>query len=326
MSESSARQNDCDDSRGEVRGELRGEVRGDLPRAKVSKDWKTWFFWLVPIGAACLAGFFIYSNMDKGPKIHIYFADASGLEAGKSDVKYRGGTIGEVDHVRLMPDQKHVDVTVRLHKAASAIAREGSKFWIVRAQIGAAQIRGLGTIVSGDYITVEPGGGKEQTKFQGLDEAPVVTPPGTLNIVLLTERVESLQPRSPVFYRGVQVGEISKCTLGPHGQDVQIFVDIQKPYAPLVRMNSVFWKAGGINVNLGLSGANINAQSFKTLLSGGIDFATPDTSQQSALPGTSFRLYEKAKDEWLAWSPAIDLDVSTATTQAAQAPIVGGGL
>ena len=314
MSESKASERECDG------------VKGDLPKAKVSKDWKAWLFWLVPLGAACLTGYFIYTNMSRGPKIHIYFSDASGLEPGKSDMKYRGGTIGQVDDIVLMPDHKHVDVTVSLHKAASGVAREESQFWIVRAQIGAAQIRGLGTIVSGDFITVEPGGGKEQTRFKGLDEPPVVIPPGNLRVVLLAERVQSLQPRSPVFFRGVQVGEITKTNLGAHGQTVEVTCDIQKQYAPLVRMNSVFWKAGGINLNLGLSGASINAQSFKTLISGGIDFATPDASQQSAPPGTNFRLYEEPKDEWLAWSPAIDINPNEAATHEAKNPMAGGGL
>ncbi|HET6250343.1 MAG TPA: hypothetical protein VFE47_21835 [Tepidisphaeraceae bacterium] len=89
-------------------------------------------------------------------------------------------------------------------------------------------------------------------------------------------------------------------------------------------MNSVFWNAGGVDVNLSLKGAEISAQSFKALMSGGLDFATPDTSQKAALPGTSFRLYEKAKDEWLGWSPAIELDKKIPAVP--PTPIAGGGL
>ncbi|HWB52791.1 MAG TPA: MlaD family protein [Tepidisphaeraceae bacterium] len=296
----------------------------NLPKAKVSRDWKTYLFWIVPIGAACLAAYFIYTNTDKGPTLHIYFANANGLQSGKSIMKYRGATVGEVKDLELTPDQKHVDVIVTLKKEASNLARENSKFWIVRAQIGAARLSGLGTIVSGDYITVEPGGGKHTTKFQGLAQAPVVTPPKRLNIVLIAERMDSLQPRTPVFYRGLQVGEVSKCELGPQAQTVHITLEIQRPYAPLVRMNSVFWRAGGINMNLGLNGANISAQSFKTLISGGIDFATPDTSQKPAMDGTAFRLYEKPQELWLTWSPAIKINVPT--TRPAISQSVGGGL
>jgi paraquat-inducible protein B len=300
-----------------------GEACKDLPKAKVGRDWKTYLFWLVPMFAAALAGWFIYSDfVSKGPEVHIYFADATRLEAGKSPVMYRGATVGLVKDVRLMPDTKRVDVTVSLDQSAGGLAREGSRFWIVRAQVGAAQIRGLGTLVSGDYLTVEPGGGKPQTTFEGLGQAPVVAPEA-LRIVLLSERRGSVKPRSPVFYRGVQVGEVASCELGRHSQTVRVLVDIQKRYAPLVRMNSMFWNAGGINVNVGLSGADISAQSFKTMIAGGIDFATPDTSQKAAFPGTSFRLYDKPQEAWLAWSPDIELGPDNGAAAAAAAGPAG---
>jgi paraquat-inducible protein B len=284
-----------------------------LPKAKKGRDWKAYFFWVVPVAAVALAAWFIYSDaINKGPKLHIYFADASGLEAGKSKMKYRGAEIGKVEEIALTPDRQHVDVEVALEKSAKGLARENSKFWIVRAQVSVAQIQGLGTIMSGDYLTVEPGDGKPATKFQGLAQAPVIPSPGALQIELLSERAGSMKPDTPVFYRGIQVGKVSASELGPHAQTVRATVDIEKRYAPLVRMNSMFWNAGGINVNVGLTGADISAQSARTLLGGGIDFATPDTTQKQALPGTSFRLYDKAQEAWQAWAPAIDLGPSAA--------------
>lgn len=284
-----------------------------LPQAKQGKDWKSYLWWLVPLAALLLAGWFIYEDVfRKGPTLHITFNDATGLQEGKSDMEYRGATIGDVTKIRLTNDARQAEVTVKLHKGAEQIACEGSQFWIVKAQVGVAKVTGLTTIVSGDYITVQPGRGKSKTDFQGLDDAPIVPKQGALRILLLTERKGGMQPGAPVFYRGVQVGQVAGVELGPRSQAVQLNLDIQPRYAPLVRMNSVFWNAGGIDFNLTLSGADIRAQSAKTLLSGGIDFATPDTSEKQAYPGTSFRLFDKAQDKWLAWSPAIDLQPAPA--------------
>jgi hypothetical protein len=73
-------------------------------------------------------------------------------------------------------------------------------------------------------------------------------------------------------------------------------------------MNSKFWNAGGINIHIGLfSGANISAESAQTLISGGIEFATPPDVQNAATNGAVFTLNEKAEDEWEKWSPAIPL-------------------
>jgi len=289
----------------------------DLPEARIEKNWKTHLVWLVPVAAAALAGWFIYSNLfTGGPTLHIFFDNAAGLQKGKSSLKYRGADIGNVTKVRLTEDHKRVEVVVELNRSAESVARSGSRFWIVKPEVGLEQITGLRTIVSGDYITVEPGPGAFQDHFDGLSDAPVVEPQGMLRIVLLAEKTGSMKARTPVFYRGVQVGEVFSLDLGHESQTIQITVDIRQRYAPLVRMNSKFWSAGGIHANISLSGLNIAAQSLETLVSGGISFATPDTTEKEAPRGTDFRLYDKPEDAWLSWSPAIDLGEMNSATNA----------
>jgi paraquat-inducible protein B len=73
-------------------------------------------------------------------------------------------------------------------------------------------------------------------------------------------------------------------------------------------LNSKFWNAGGINIHPGLfNGAIISAESAQTLISGGIEFATPPDLQSAATNGSAFILNEKSSDEWEQWSPAIPL-------------------
>jgi paraquat-inducible protein B len=286
----------------------------NLPRAKIERNWKTYFIWLVPVAAAALAAWFLYSNIVKGgPTIHLYFDNAAGLQKGKSELKYRGADLGEVKELKLTKDSKKVEVTVALGRSAAGVAREGSRFWIVKPEVGVQEIRGLRTIVSGDYITVEPGNGKPQFQFEGLADAPVIEPAGMRRIILLAEKTGALKPQTPVFYRGIQVGEVFSVDLGDASQAVHLVVDIRKRYAPLVRMNSKFWNAGGIHANISLSGLNIGAQSLETLISGGIDFATPDLSEKEAPSQTNFRLYDKPEVAWLAWSPPIELGQKNST-------------
>ena len=283
-----------------------------LPQARVERNPKTWFFWLVPVGAAALAAWFIYSDtLRGGPTIHITFDNAAGLEGGKSQLKYRGCTVGDVTQVKLTEDQKHVEMAVRLKKWAAGLAREGSRFWVVQPEVGIQQVTGLRTIVSGDYLTVEPGGGKRQTRFAGLSDAPIVEGEDVLKIVVLSERGGTLKKRSPVFFRGIQVGEVFSSELGPESQTIHSVVHIKRHFAPLVRINSKFWNAGGIHMNLSLSGLNIGAQSAETLISGGIDFATPDPLDDQAKDGVVFRLYDKPEKDWLAWAPVIRLNPQT---------------
>jgi len=75
---------------------------------------------------------------------------------------------------------------------------------------------------------------------------------------------------------------------------------------PLVRMNSRFWNASGIDFHLGLfSDAKISAESAQTLISGGIAFATPPDLQNAATIVAIFSLNEKSDAKWEKRSPAI---------------------
>jgi paraquat-inducible protein B len=52
-----------------------------------------------------------------------------------------------------------------------------------------------------------------------------------------------------------------------------------------VRENPVFWNASGVGVHFGLfSGAEIHTESLKSILAGGIAFATPDDKDMGIGP------------------------------------------
>jgi len=113
-----------------------------------------------------------------------------------------------------------------------------------------------------------------------------------------------------VFYRDIVVGEVSSYELADSGDHVRIYLNIQKRYAPLVRENSVFWNASGIDVNFGLfSGLKVKTESIEAILGGGIAFATPDNDDMGALAdqGDVFALQHEMDEDWLEWKPVIQL-------------------
>jgi paraquat-inducible protein B len=113
-----------------------------------------------------------------------------------------------------------------------------------------------------------------------------------------------------VFYRDIVVGEVTSYELADTGDHVRIYLNIQKRYAPLVRENSVFWNASGVDVNFGLfSGLKIKTESFEAILAGGVAFATPDNPEmgEPAKENATFPLQPKQQDEWRLWKPTIDL-------------------
>ena len=295
---------------------------GTLPKAKIAKTRRSWYLWLIPLGALALCVWFIYRDyIATGPLITIYFTDADGLEENNTQLKYLGSTVGEVKTLRLARDNKSVEVKARLAGPASRLAREGSVFWIVRPEVKVGAISGLRTIISGEYIAVRPGNGPRTNRFVGADKEPVAEEPHALNITLLALNLGSLQERSPISYRAVQVGEVQGFQLANDAQEVKLNVRIHEAYAPLVRANSKFWNAGGLNFSFGLfRGAEISAESAKTLLSGGIEFATPTEAGEVVTNGAVFRLYDKPEDAWKNWMPVINLKLTNQAAENVQPP------
>lgn len=289
----------------------REDVAEELPKANVRRRRRMFpVVWVVPLIAALVAGYLVYDRVREfGPKITIRFKDGGGLRTGQTPIKYRGVPIGEVSAVELSEDREQVLVTARLQRSAASIAREGAIFWIVRPEVGFGNITGLGTVITGPEIQVLPGNGEAKSEFLGLDRAPIASEPEGLKIVLRTDRPRSLKPNSPIYYRGVEVGVIQKVDLGDNAASADVHALIRQRYATLVRGGSVFWNVSGASVSAGLfSGLQVKMESLRSMVAGGIEFATPnDPNTRQVKDGTVFPLHGAARKEWLQWAPRIPI-------------------
>ena len=288
----------------------------ELPSARLKREAAISLIWSVPVLAAIVAAVLVFQNFRKiGPAITIQFNNGTGLDANQTVVRYRGVRVGSVRSVQLTPDTRHVEVRVRLDRTASGLAREGTLFWIVRPEVGAAGFRALETIVSGPYIQAmpRPGSGKVQKQFVGVSEAPVVTEANDgVEFVLRATQIRSLGPSSPVYYRGVQAGKVEYLELCPDATGVNIHVRLKPSFTPLVRANTVWWNAGGISVDYHfLLRFTMTAENLRAVVTGGIAFATPDDPGSPAGTGTLFALHDRPEDQWLEWSPHLSITNAT---------------
>jgi paraquat-inducible protein B len=269
----------------------------DLPQAQVQRKKQISIVWLIPIVAVLIGGWLAYKGLsEKGPVVTITFESAEGLEAGKTQLKYKDVKIGEVQTIRFNADLSQVIVTAELVKEAAPYLTENTRFWVVRPRVTASGVSGLGTLFSGAYIGMDPGKeGKQQTSFKGLEIPPVVTTgmPGREFLLRATE-LGSLDIGAPVYYRQIQVGQVIGYELEDEGQSLRIKIFINAPHDKLVRKNTRFWNASGFDLKLDASGLTLNTQSVVSIMMGGIAFDTP-TSLEVGGPAQEdqlFRLYE----------------------------------
>lgn len=273
-----------------------GQTPRPIPAAKVAKKRRLSVIWIIPLVALAIAAWLAYVTLsERGPMISITFKDASGIEAGKTSVRYLDVDIGTVQTVRLSHDQTHVVVHARMNKDIADSLRKGTQFWVETPRVSAQGISGLGTLLSGPYIGMRPGEGESINEFKGLEQPPVLTDSskGT-QFTLHAPTLGSIGPGSPIYYRGIAVGEALgyKLMEDQHGINIEIF--IRAPYDELVRADSNFWNASGIDVSIGAKGVNIRTESLASLLAGGIAFETPieSTAAEPAKGGTVFPLYK----------------------------------
>ena len=129
----------------------------DLPSPLVRR-WRPSLVWLIPLMAALIGAWIAFASYSqRGPTITVSFLTAEGLEAGQTRVRHKEVEVGKVTAIRLSPDFGQVLVTIELNRDTAGLLSEHSRFWVVRARVGANGISGLGTLLSGAFIGMDPG-------------------------------------------------------------------------------------------------------------------------------------------------------------------------
>ena len=274
-----------------------GRPPADLPEpARRSNRFTPSLVWVVPVVAA-IAGLSLTlrTYLSIGPHITITFQTAEGLEAGKTEVRYKEVVIGRVTGIVLSDDHAHVLVHVRLDQHEKHFAAADTRFWVVRPRLGLAGVSGLGTLISGAYVAADAGTSSDtRTDFIGLE-----TPPAVLRgkqgraFAVHSDGLGSLDIGSPVYYRRIHAGRISGYRLDDDGKGVTIQLFVDAPYDRFVTRSAHFWNASGIDLSVNASGLKLKTESLATVLAGGVAFQAFDDSdpQQPADEGTRFEMY-----------------------------------
>ena len=255
--------------------------------------------WLIPILTALIGVWLIVHTLaDKGPLVTITFRTAEGIEIGKTRIKYKSLDIGLVEGVRFSSDFSRVEVRARLGKEAGHFLRRDTRFWVVRPTLSARGISGLGTLLSGSYIEIEPGQGAPQALFVGLESPPVVNADEAGKpITLMARKLGSIDRGSLIHFQGIVAGEVLGYEMANDYRSVLIHAFVKPPFDRMVRSNTRFWSASGLDLSVGPDGMRVKTESLQALLFGGIAFDTPDGQETGPddIAGLVFTLHDDQK-------------------------------
>lgn len=252
--------------------------------------------WIVPLVAVLIGAWMIYDNLSRlGPSITLIMDNAEGIEAGKTLIKTRNVEVGKVEKVSLSEDLSHAEIVARMTPQAADMLNEDTQFWVVKPRIGREGVSGLGTVLSGAYIQLQPGNSEVSLEVYEVLEQPPVAPPDApgLRINLVSQVGNSISTGDPVTYQGYTVGRVENSHFDPEKREMRHRLYIQSPYEVLVTNTTRFWTASGLDIRLDSEGFRVNVASLESLVGGGITFGVPNNASmgRQAKEGANYVLF-----------------------------------
>jgi paraquat-inducible protein B len=268
--------------------------------AKVQKV-KNWSpVWIFPIVTALIGAWILfYHYSHQGPEVTLITTNAEGIEGGKTTIKSRSVDVGVVESAVLSDDLHHVEITARMNSGMEKLLHKDSVFWVVKPQVGREGISGLGTLLSGAYIELQPGSKGPQPERYDLLDAPPLAPPDAkgIRVTLDSAKAGQLTPGDPVLFRGYRVGSVETSNFDAAKRSISYQLFISAPNDRLVTSNVRFWKDSGVAVDLSSQGMRVEMGSLTTLFSGGVSFDVPDGLElgEPVKTGSDFKLFDDQK-------------------------------
>jgi paraquat-inducible protein B len=263
------------------------EQRAAVQRATTRRSRRISVIWIIPLVAVAIGAWLAWDTWSKqGPTIRISFDSGEGLQAGQSQLKFKDIVFGTVKSLELAPDHTHIIVTVATTHDATPLLTDQTIFWVVKPRLFAGNVSGLETLLSGSYIGMLPGqaAGKKQKEFVGHEDPPILSAnvPGH-TFMLKAKKLGSISLGSPVFFRDLNVGEVLGWDIADMAEYVTIRAFVRAPYDTYVHDETRFWNASGVSVKLAGAGVEVQMESLKALILGGIAFETPAAEIHAAV-------------------------------------------
>jgi paraquat-inducible protein B len=234
----------------------------------------------------------------------LWMPETYGIKKG-TPLLYRDFPIGKVDSLTLRNNV--IRANVLIEKSYADLLRSDSMVWLKAFEMDIDGVKNVGNAISGPAIAITPGLAKDRAATFVLSETP---PPPTfgktgLHVVLQGDRRSSLDVGSPLYYRQVPIGQVESWVLSEDGTHVDITVFVEPRYVHLVRENARFYMAGAFGMDVSLLGVKVRTETLKTMIAGGIGMAVPEEPGRVVKEGHTFKLYNEAEEEWMAWKPKL---------------------
>lgn len=257
--------------------------------------------WLVPIVALAIGVWMAYDTVtSRGQMITVEVVRAEGIEAGKTLVKAQDVAVGRVEAVRLADSFDYALIDIRMYRDTDKMLNSETELWVEKPRVGREGISGLGTLLSGTFIQLQPGRASEPKNYFVALETPPITPADMdgIRLILESDDASNVGIGDPVLYRGYTVGRVEHVEFEPTSREMKYQLFIQAPYQSLITEDVRFWVRSGAQLDLSSQGVRVDIGSLESLISGGVTFAAFEDDEHADTVGNNaeFKLYSNEED------------------------------
>ncbi len=240
--------------------------------------------------------FRLYSPKEKQDEDYssfvIYIAGKSEVKVGSS-LLYKQLKIGEVEALEL--DMDVLKATLLIKKEYEHLLHKDSWFYAQEFSLSLDGVENASSALFGSPIVLVRGSSSSTSSSFTLSPTP--PPPSYaedgLRVVLVANSKSSLDVGSPIEYRQVAIGQIESFKLSKDRSTVELTAFIEPQFADLLRVDSIFYIAGKMEIDVGFSGIEVRAETLKTMLSGAVAVVPSDSNAKRADDYSRFKLYEQ---------------------------------
>jgi len=190
---------------------------------------------------------------------------------------FKGSDAGSIIDLDYDPNTDKTTFKIKLKTKFRHLANKDAHFWIVEPSIGLNQIKGLGAISSGPYISFETSTKSKElkSKFTLHVDPPMIS---GKHYQLIAQGGYDLKSGINIIYKDIIIGTLIKSELAKNNTDVIFDIVIHDKYKHLVNDSSAFYIQGAANIGASFDGIYFNIGSITSIVNGGIVLDTNDLS------------------------------------------------
>ena len=235
----------------------------------------------------------LYSSKDDLKK-KIYFSldfnDAKIEE--KTPILFKGIEIGKVTDIKLNEDV--LSTKAYVYEEYKYLLTKNSRFFVEEPSISFGGIKNLGNIIKGNYISLDYKDGEFSNKFFGVTKKDLKKSLNTIKIDLVTGNLNSINERSKIYYKNIEIGRVDSYDLSNDYKSVKISILIDEKYKDLVNDNSKFYDMSSKLVEIKSFDLSVNYSGLESVLNGAVGLVS--NKGEGKLSKKEFTLYQSYKD------------------------------